>query len=143
MSFFLRIEGLDPEDLSDDTAHDLADRVFAEINRDYPDHYEKLTGVIPVLNEDEHARLVEAATIERPTEQDEAIIEPEMATDGGTFDCGDCGDATAADDLKALIQPDGDGAKLLCPECQTSHPYDRQYDPADPAAVLGEDGDAR
>ncbi len=66
-----------------------------------------------------------------------------LATDGGTFDCGDCGEETAADDVTALIQPDSDGAKLLCPECQTSHPYDRQYDPADPAAVLDEDGDAR
>ncbi|WP_128478068.1 hypothetical protein [Halorussus pelagicus] len=83
MSFFIRVEGLDPEDLSDNAAHDLTDRLFADICEDYPEHYDDLTGVIPVLNEAEHARLVAASTIERPTEQDAAIGEPEMATDGG------------------------------------------------------------
>ncbi len=73
MSVFVRIEGLNPEDLSDDAAHDLADRLFADIREDYPNLYSDLSSVIPVLDETEHARLVAAATIERPTEQDEAI----------------------------------------------------------------------
>jgi hypothetical protein len=68
---------------------------------------------------------------------------PDIVTDGGTFDCGDCSDEAAADDVTALVQPDGEGAKLLCLDCQPNHPYDRQYDPADPAALLDEDGDGR
>lgn len=83
MSVFIRIEGLDPEDLLDaDTdheesaAHDLADRVFNGVINDYPGLFEDLTGVIPVLDEDEHARLVEVSNIETPTERDKATDSP-------------------------------------------------------------------
>jgi len=243
MSVFVRIEGLDPEELDAADAHELAYRLFADIYEDYPGLYEGLSGVIPVLDEEEHARLVEVSNIERPTDADRAADPPtvsfgpldrddlehvgdasdldadewdwvdacghayvrveddeqdvmtdggrprpesgpyrcghcdetspdpsttslpcgcvrvtcpncgktdelhetfcradEVVTDGGMFDCGDCGEETAADDVTGLIQPDGDGAKLLCPDCQPNHPYDRQYDPA---ALLDEDGDAR
>nr|WP_256568003.1 helix-turn-helix transcriptional regulator [Halorussus aquaticus] len=67
----------------------------------------------------------------------------EVATDGGVLNCQDCGDEVAADDVKGLIQPDGEDAILIGPECQTKHPYDRQYAPADPSALLDEDGDSR
>jgi len=79
MSVFIRVEGLDPEDLTDAEAHDLADRLFADIERDYPDHYDDLSGVIPVLDEDEHARLVEVSNIEQPTEADETTDAPTVS----------------------------------------------------------------
>jgi len=85
MSVFIRIEGLDPEDLADAEAHDLADRVFNGLINDYPDLYDDLTGVIPVLDEDEHDRLVTVSNIERPTDRDEAIADRRAPLpDGGT-----------------------------------------------------------
>jgi len=85
MSVFIRIEGFDPEDLADADAHDLADRVFNGLINDYPDLFEDLTGVIPVLDEDEHDRLVTVSNIERPTDRDEAIADRQAPlSDGGT-----------------------------------------------------------
>lgn len=83
MAVFLRIEGLDPEDClaaetdhDESAAHDLADRLFADIHNEYADLFEDLTGVVPVLDEDEHARLVEVSNIENPTPADETTDSP-------------------------------------------------------------------
>ena len=48
MALYLRIDGLDPEDVGHDRAQKLADDVFAQL---YPRHEEDLTGVVPVMNE--------------------------------------------------------------------------------------------
>ncbi|MFB6188594.1 MAG: hypothetical protein ABEI57_01805, partial [Halapricum sp.] len=72
----------------------------------------------------------------------ERVGEPRVATDGGTFKCEDCGDEFPAEDAKALTQPGGEDAIIICPDCQVKHPYDRQYAPTDPEA-LRSDGDAQ
>ncbi len=66
MTVYLRIEGLDREDLLDaDTghdesaAHDFADRVFASIYHNYPDLYDDLGGVVPVLHPEHDPRVLE------------------------------------------------------------------------------------
>lgn len=66
-----------------------------------------------------------------------------VATDGGTFNCDDCGEEGSVDDATALMQPGGEDASLICPDCQVNHPYDRQFTPTNPAALLSEDGGAK
>jgi hypothetical protein len=70
MTVYLRIEGLDREDLLDaDTdhdesaGHDLADRVFAAVYHNYPGLYGDLDGVVPVLHPEHDPRLLETTPV--------------------------------------------------------------------------------
>lgn len=67
---YIRIEGLEPADFADvDTSHDetalhdLADRVFADLRRDYPDLYDQHGGVVPVFRPEHDPRVLETTTV--------------------------------------------------------------------------------
>jgi len=64
MAVYLRIDGLELEDVVEPSkpngetpAQDLANRVFCDIHADYPDLYDTLEGVVPVVNAAAAARL--------------------------------------------------------------------------------------
>jgi hypothetical protein len=139
MSVFVRIEGFDPEDLADADAHDLADRLFADIHEDYPDLYDDLAGVIPILNEDEHARLVEVSNIERPTDRDKAIADRRAPLpDGGTRSvtdepwepwCDWCQRVFGADGPDWTVETDVVTGWFCSEDCADSWDDDDEYTP--------------
>jgi len=55
--------------------------------------------------------------------------------------CDECGSDAPRDEMKVLLPPgdDVDDWSVICLECQTNHPRDRQFSPA----TLPEDGDSR
>ncbi|WP_135807328.1 hypothetical protein [Halorussus marinus] len=60
MSVYLRIDGLDVDDLDQadpSLLEDLAAHVFNDIRRDHPSLYDDLEGVIPVRNPEHDPRL--------------------------------------------------------------------------------------
>ena len=70
MAVYLRIEGLSVDDLleaenehDESAAHDLADRVFDDVYRDYPALYEDLEGVVPVLHPEHDPQLLETTSV--------------------------------------------------------------------------------
>jgi hypothetical protein len=66
MAAYLRLDGLDPEDLDDadrELFNELANGVFAHLHDEAPDLYEQHEGVIPVRNVEHDPRLLEATAV--------------------------------------------------------------------------------
>jgi hypothetical protein len=66
MAAYLRIDGLDPEDLDDvdpQLFNDLANGVFAHLNDEQPELFDQHEGVIPVRNPEHDPRLLEATAV--------------------------------------------------------------------------------
>jgi hypothetical protein len=88
MAVYLRIEGLDREDLLDaetdhdeSAVHDLADRTFDALRRDYPSLYDDLNGVVPVTRPEYDPRLLETTPV---------YVHRDATIDDGEFDHVDC-----------------------------------------------------
>lgn len=57
MTFFLKVEGIDPEDLTEEDAHGVADQMYHDLREDYGHEVE---AAVPVENREIHERLVSA-----------------------------------------------------------------------------------
>lgn len=66
MAAYLRIQGLDPEDLDDadrELFNDLANGVFAHLHDEHPNLFEQHEGVIPIRNPEHDPRLLETTAV--------------------------------------------------------------------------------
>ncbi|WP_135830625.1 hypothetical protein [Halorussus halobius] len=98
MAAYLRIEGLDPEDLDDadpDLFGELANGVFAHLHDEAPDLFEQHGGVIPVRQPEHDPRLLETTAV---------YAHRDATVDDGQFDHVHCsfeGDVDGLDDPAA------------------------------------------